>query len=402
MIKNNNKWINNNNIYLNNCLPNFSSLNIDLIDDSDELILYCYQSSNKLNIVRLNNNLEIINEEQKGSYDINENTFDGCDKYYIYSLIIDTDNTIKILGNCDNNIIKYEIEKIPELITTIITYTTIPNSPTTLVHSSISSAIVDSEMDLESDFKTGYESDYKNEKNKLIIIQEYCEKSKEEIINNLNEFIKNYDNDKIYEIFGNDFKIKISPINSKIYKNISTFIDFKNCENIIREEYGLSSNFISISNWNYNLNENSLINEVEYAIFNKSKQLNLSICKDEIIEISYQIRNLTFINITKINYFSELGVDILNISDPFFNDICYPYYEDNSDLILKDRVSDIYENYSLCENNCQYNGINTSVNTISWECSIKTNTYTIVEPPRLGEIIYTTFNDSNLGVIKCY
>ena len=73
MIKNNNKWINNNNIYLNNCLPNFSSLNIDLIDDSDELILYCYQSSNKLNIVRLNNNLEIINEEQKGSYDIDDN-----------------------------------------------------------------------------------------------------------------------------------------------------------------------------------------------------------------------------------------------------------------------------------------------------------------------------------------
>ena len=73
MIKNNNKWINNNNIYLNNCLPNFSSLNIDLIDDSDELILYCYQSSNKLNILILNNNLEIINEEQKGSYDIDDN-----------------------------------------------------------------------------------------------------------------------------------------------------------------------------------------------------------------------------------------------------------------------------------------------------------------------------------------
>ena len=98
-----------------------------MIDNSDELILYCYQSSNKLNIVRLNNNLEIINEEQKGSYDIDDNTFDNCNKYYIYSLTVDTDNTIKILGNCDNNILKYEIEKIPELITTIITYTTIPN-----------------------------------------------------------------------------------------------------------------------------------------------------------------------------------------------------------------------------------------------------------------------------------
>ena len=160
---NNNKWINNNNIYLNDCLPNFSSLNIDLIDNSNELLLYCYQSSNKLNLVRLNNNLEIINEEQKGSYDIDDNTFDNCNKYYIYSLTVDTDNTIKILGNCDNNILKYEIQKSPnELITTIILYTTIPNSPTTNLSYIISTTIINFDNDYKSDYEIDYKSDYEN------------------------------------------------------------------------------------------------------------------------------------------------------------------------------------------------------------------------------------------------
>jgi len=37
---------------------------------------------------------------------------------------------------------------------------------------------------------------------------------------------------------------------------------------------------------------------------------------------------------------------VFDIKNEFFHDICYPYSERDSGMILKDRVSDIYENYS--------------------------------------------------------
>ena len=54
------------------------------------------------------------------------------------------------------------------------------------------------------------------------------------MIEKLDNGMDNYDIGKIYEIFGSDYTIKISPINSNIYRNISTLINFTNCENILR------------------------------------------------------------------------------------------------------------------------------------------------------------------------
>ena len=56
----------------------------------------------------------------------------------------------------------------------------------------------------------------------------------EELLNNIDEVMENYELDKIYEIFGNEYNAKISPINTNIYKNISTYINFANCENILK------------------------------------------------------------------------------------------------------------------------------------------------------------------------
>ena len=75
------------------------------------------------------------------------------------------------------------------------------------------------------------------------IIQETTSKTKKQIINDNNK-MEDYDIGKIYEIFGSDFKIKISPINTNKYKNISTYIDFSGCEFILRKENDLSSSSI--------------------------------------------------------------------------------------------------------------------------------------------------------------
>ena len=60
--------------------------------------------------------------------------------------------------------------------------------------------------------------------------------------------MENYDIGKIYEIFGSDYNIKISPINSNRYRNISTLINFTNCENILRIDNKINrSSILNIS-----------------------------------------------------------------------------------------------------------------------------------------------------------
>ena len=59
-------------------------------------------------------------------------------------------------------------------------------------------------------------------KNDSIIIKEKTSKTKEEIKDNLNEFIKDYDINKIYEIIGDNYNITISPIDNNEYKSMST------------------------------------------------------------------------------------------------------------------------------------------------------------------------------------
>ena len=239
----------------------------------------------------------------------------------------------------------------------------------------------------------------------IITIQETINKTKEELLNNLDEVLEDYDISKIYEILGNDYNIKISPINSMAYKNISTYIDFGNCENILRRVNNLSlSSIITVYQIEIDYPyEQTLNKKIEYAVFNEDKKrLNLSVCKNERIEINYQL-DQEKINQTKVNYYSNLGIDVFDIKSDFFNDLCYPYSEKGSDIILKDRVSDIYENYSMCEKNCEYNGINYSRNTIICECDVKTEINTKNDDPfQVNQMVIDTFKGSNLAVIKCY
>ena len=96
-----------------------------------------------------------------------------------------------------------------------------------------------------------------------------------------------------------------------------------------------------------------------------------------------------------------MNIDIFNINDLFFNDICYAYSESNNDIILEDRIKDIYQNYSLCNKGCTYNGIDLLKKIISCNCKVKSNISekeTTLNIKKFDEINI----DSNFGLIKCY
>jgi hypothetical protein len=148
-----------------------------------------------------------------------------------------------------------------------------------------------------------------------------------------------------------------------------------------------------------NNDSKSLINQVEYQAYYNKTFLNLSLCNNTNIKVYYSIKDNSFIDFSSVASFQDSGIDIFNINDSFFNDICHPYSNGEDDLILKDRIKDIYLNYSLCEQGCTYNEVDLDYMTIACDCQVKDNISTVVSPLNLDQIIETP---SNFEVIKCY
>ena len=194
-------------------------------------------------------------------------------------------------------------------------------------------------------------------------------------------------NNIIYELSSTD-------IDNNDYNKSS--INLRECENKLK------------LNNNININDSLLIFKVdiygvdilipliEYEIFNiKTKEkLNLSICKNDKIDISIPVK---------------LNENILyeyNISDEYYNDICCIKDKD-IDIILNDRRNEYYtNNMFVCEKDCFFKEYNYVTKEVICECLIK------IKFPLISEIyidktlfindIKNITNIMNLGIIKCY
>ena len=83
------------------------------------------------------------------------------------------------------------------------------------------------------------------------------------------------------------------------------------------------------------------------------------------------------------------------------NYICNSYSDSKNDIVLEDRIKDIYQNYSLCDQGCEYKEFNIENMTISCDCKVKTNislNETYLNIVRFDDIKI----ESNFGPIKCY
>ena len=230
--------------------------------------------------------------------------------------------------------------------------------------------------------------------------------TKEEVRNNRNSIMEDYKPGESYKIEGDGFEIKVAPMNQKGEKGSSS-IDFLTCENKLREAYNLDDSAV-LSVFQTQIessNEKSITNKIQYVVYDENNnQLDLSVCENDPIRINYAIRNDTNLNTTMLSKFANNGIDILNSSDPFFNDICYTYSDGGSDIILKDRISEIYQNYSVCDTGCEYESIDSENLTVSCSCSVSNDTDSDddEENTNLKSIILNIFDDSTFGVIKCY
>ena len=455
-LENQNEEWNKSEILIDNCVKYHYTRGLRYNNDKKEFLLFCYQKNFKdISSIKLDDNFNIkyIDNEKCTLYFKIENYY----SIYSSSLFYDKYNEqyyFILYGDGDNDFNKFRISEIQDKCNNIsykshldeskisfLTSSSIPIyssklsliSPTIRIPSTIPNiASIETFANIPSIPSISYISNnsslyiYNTSIFTSIIIKEKkilsidindiifynngdilkgkINKTKEEIENNINDIIEQIEIGKKYEINGDDYNILISPVED-IDTFQSTHVEFSICEQILRKVHNIPTDeILTIIQIDFDkMNEKAITNQVEYEIYNEKKEkLDLSYCKDVKIKVIYSIKEDSAINKTMVSYFSEIGVDIFDREDSFFNDICYSYSISGSDIILKDRVLDIYQNFSLCDNNCEYEQIDIESMSITCSCHVKTELNLEVSKPVFGKIVEDTFKNSNFGVIKCY
>ena len=142
-------------------------------------------------------------------------------------------------------------------------------------------------------------------------------------------------------------------------------------------------------------NKSLVVNPIEYEFVNSktAEVLDASVCERSEVVVSYPItyilknknklRNLDIeeneeekeimdkFNRGKELYDKDNSVDSFNYNSEIYTDICYPIEVDGKDMILENRITYFYPNYSFCESSCNYYKTDFAGERIYCNCSIK-------------------------------
>ena len=223
-------------------------------------------------------------------------------------------------------------------------------------------------------------------------------------------------------------------IKSKIYIS-------KDCISLLKKNFdtGISQGMVMIvSNYN-NTNTNGLperyfvirysgsgsnkyINSTYYdfSICNKKPIfLNMSISIDDIKALRKKEKKNAYardtyeqvdINIERVLYAKKKGIDLFDFNGDFFENICFKFTsENNTDVTLETRMTDYYQNVSLCDNkkNAYYQSFNyeSENRTLYYSCVYgfykdddEKNSYL----DKIDSKMNIVFTNSNFKVISCY
>ena len=313
------------------------------------------------------------NESSDNEEDINE-------KYNSTSINIDQDFSIQI----DNTLLSEEINEIDEKST---------------------------DLTLESSIIEKIQSS--------IIIERENKKIYEEIINNIIQDFEGSGEEKLLKGEDNHYFL-ISPYDNELMKekiknksNQFSIIDLGECENVLREKNNLNKNTSLIILSLEKLSNISSERNLQYEVYDSltKKKLNLSVCQEVPINIyvpvvlSEKLNNL-------YNELQDLGYDLFNINNVFYQDICTPYKSENgTDVLLSDRIEHYYKNdETKCQSGCQLSEYSFETEKLKCECNIidsEINTeQKSQEVQSESKLIYKSFYDvlkfSNYKVLKCY
>ena len=187
---------------------------------------------------------------------------------------------------------------------------------------------------------------------------------------------------------------------------LATQINFTQCINILKSNPQYKDSNLVAVQFEVERTEPYQPKQNEYAIYdmNTNEKVNLSLCNDIKVEVSYPLQQSNpNINMSMVNSMCDQGIDIFNPDSPFFNDICFPFASVfGTDIPLKDRRSTIFQNVSLCDSGCKYKSYDCETGKVSCDCSIKEEV-SLAEDTDVPTPIYEQLLDStNIIIVKCY
>jgi len=97
-----------------------------------------------------------------------------------------------------------------------------------------------------------------------------------------------------------------------------------------------------------------------------------SICKDEEVIVKESVLselNNSDVDLNSALFLTKQNINIFNISDEFYTDICYHFKSPNGkDVPLGDRIKTYFPNITLCESQCTCKGVNLTTMESICEC----------------------------------
>ena len=187
-------------------------------------------------------------------------------------------------------------------------------------------------------------------------------------------------------------------------------VDFKDCYNKVKLSYQIEEDLI-IAIIDRKEKSNS---QTYYSFFHPLSGRKLDaeeICKDEVIEVT---QNLTSIlsenneNFELQTYLTDQGINIFDMNDPFYTDLCYDFDNpSNKDIPLSERITSVYPDVSLCDEGCQMEGVDLESMTALCNCKFNdiANSNVIKDNALLESVVGEVFDlisSSNILVITCY
>ena len=188
-------------------------------------------------------------------------------------------------------------------------------------------------------------------------------------------------------------------------------VNMKNCSNKVKDDYNIEGNLLT----SVVQTKEKGKHETAYSLYHPDSGEKLEailLCQNETIEVK---ENITAILNTSENVnfklqisLVEQGINIFDLNDPFYKDICYDFDNPGKrDIALRDRVKQAYPNAILCEEGCRNKGINLGDMTASCDCTFRdiTQNNFVKDNEILDSMMGEVFNildDSNIMVVKCY
>ena len=178
-------------------------------------------------------------------------------------------------------------------------------------------------------------------------------------------------------------------------------LDLGQCEDKLKNDYKISDNdalyILQIISEEEGMKIPKVGYEVYYPLYDKNNltKLDLSSCKDTKIEITISVK----INDT---------LDKYNASSGYYNDICYKTTSQyDTDISLKDRRNEfVYNNMTLCEENCELKEYDYEKEKVTCSCDIKLsipeNYIFKFNKKEYFKSFIDYKNIANLNILKCY